>query len=193
MYPSVSRAVNNIGGSQLTNLARTGGWLPTGAIDETFPRKDGTAALTLVSGRLALGGGIVIPAGRTVTSITLVSQTTALSVGSNQWFCLVDKSMNVLRKTADDTSTAWGASTAKTLTLSSTYTPTAAIEVYVGVVVVATTPPTLVRDTGQAAGVAALTPWLSGPSTTGLTNPASLGATAAALTAADNPFYAYVS
>ena len=43
--------------------------------------------------------------GRTVSSITFMSGSTALSGGSNQWFCLLDSARNVLRKTADDGAT----------------------------------------------------------------------------------------
>lgn len=188
----VRRSSSNIGPDQLTDLARNGGWLPTGAIAETLDQETASSALTLTSGTLQVAGGIVIPARRTVTSISLISGSTALSVGSNQWFCLIDTSLNVLRKTADDTSTAWNANATKTLTLSSTYTPTAAIEVYVGVVIVATTPPSLLRS-NAASGVLTALPYHGATSTTGLTNPASLGATAGALTGGSNPFYAYVS
>lgn len=174
---------------------REDAWKPAAAIAETFPRTHSgfgnQSALT--SGTLRLGGGLVIPSGRTVSTITFCSATQALVTGSNQWFCLVDTALNVLGKTADDTSTAWAANTPKTLTLSAPYTPTADTPVYVGLLVVASTVPTLVGVNIQAANLSAVSPGLAGNSTTGLTTPASLGAAAAALTASAVLPYAYVS
>jgi hypothetical protein len=142
---------------------------------------------------LRLAGGTVLPGGRAVTSVSVRSGTTALSAGTNQWFCLIDQSLNVLAKTVDDTSVAWAANAAKTLNLSSVYTPANTIAAYVGVVVVATTPPSLLRTGGGANGnTLDQTPKMGGTSTAGLTNPASLGATAGAISGGD-PFYAYVS
>lgn len=178
---------------ELADLARTGGWLPSGAIAETFPRHLCMNTLGLVSGRLQLGGGIVIPGGRTVTSISVFAHSTGATTPTNQWFCLVDRSGNVLAKTVDDTTTAWAGNTVKTLNLSSTYTPTNAIEVYVGVVVVAATPPSLSRP-GSAPGSAIGSGGGFGDSAnTGLTNPASLGATVSGVPPGQSAFYAYIS
>lgn len=138
------------------------------------------AAVVIVSGTLKLSGGATIPGGRTVTNIVCYSGSQVAATSTHCWFCLVDRNLNVVAKTVDDTAASpWSANTRKSLALSATYTPTNAIEVYIGVVVVATTVPNL-------AGIgAATTPYaqlaVSGYSTTGLTDPASLGGTAAAL------------
>src|SRR5690348_3483059 len=88
---------------QLNSTARPGaGWRPTGAIAETMRRGDSKMgdSISQTSGTLYLYGGIVIPGGVTVSSITFCSANAA-SGPTHQWFCLVDQSLNVLAKTAD--------------------------------------------------------------------------------------------
>jgi hypothetical protein len=177
-------------------IARTGGWAPTGAIAENAPRILADTTISLTSGTLRLAGGLVLPGGTQISNISFHSGATAGATLTNQWFCLVDQSLNVLAKTADDTSTAWGARAVKTLALSSPYTPANDIAVYVGILVAATTTPNIQGVTngqGNSGDVQFKTPSWGGTSTTGLTNPASLGATAAAITAATSLPYAYVS
>lgn len=163
---------------------------PTNTVTETIPRYveiGGKSILT--SGTLQLTA-VALEAGDVVNTITLCSAGTALATGSNQWFCLIRQSdMAVLGKTSDDTSTAWAANTRKALNLASPVTITTDGMYYVGCLVVATTVPQLMGTTtiGQIASQA---PIISGSSTTGLTNPASLGATAAAVTVSPNNFYA---
>lgn len=176
-------------------LDRLTGWLPTGALQSTFPgdRTNTTASSGLLStGRLTLAGGIVLQAGQTVSSITFAAGGTGAGTPTNQWFCLVDKNLNVLAKTADDTTTAWNLNATKTLAISGGYTPTTTIAVYAGIMVAATTVPTLIQ-VGISTVVGGITPMIAATSTTGLTTPASLGATAGALTALAGLAYAYVS
>lgn len=177
----------------LTVTARANtSWGPTGSIDSTFPRNSSrtTSISHLSLGRLSLLGGIIIPRDTTVTSISVLSGTTAATSPTHQWFCLVDQNGNVLKKTVDDTTTAWNASAVKTLALSSTYTPTADTAVYLGIVVTGGVVPTLVGDSGTAA-VNGLLPMTSATANSGLTDPASLGATVGALTASTAFAYAY--
>lgn len=176
-------------------LLRNQAWMPTGAICETFGRDNYTYPISpVISGWLGLAGGMLIPAGVTVTNVTFVSATQAAVTPTNWWFCLVDQALNVLRKTADQTTTAWAASTAKTLALASTYTPTVDTAVYAGVCVVAGTVPNFEGIFATSGGNAhmAIAPVISGWSTTGLTTPASLGATAAAVNVGDLA-YAYLT
>lgn len=159
-------------------------WRRTGSVSESLglrfvPTANGSP---LLSGRLHLAGCFVLPAGVPINNITFQSATTAAGTPLNQWFCLVDQAMNVLGKTADDTTAAWNANTRKTLPLSATYTPTNEIAVYAGILVVATTVPTIVA-VNALGNVLAGAPVIAGTSTTGLTTPASLGATATAITA----------
>lgn len=176
-------------------IGRERRWAPTGAISWNLDRANaaiGNNTGVLTSGVLQLVGGLVIPAGTAVTSITFVSGTQAAASLTNQWFCLVDTSLNVLAKTADVTSAAWAANTAKTLTLSAPYTPSADKAVYAGLVVAGTTMPDL-RGIATGAATNGIAPILAGASTTGLTNPASLGATAGAITASGVLSFCYLS
>lgn len=170
--------------------------MPTAAAGEGGVGRAATmssqAALTTAT--LRLGSMLVLPKSVAVNTITLHSGSTAASVPLNQWFCLVRVSdLAVLMKTADDTTAAWGTNAIKTLTLSSAYTPTTDELVYIGVLVVATTVPTLAGWSCLNATLAAVAPIFAGNSTAALTNPASLGGTAGAITASAASFYGYVS
>jgi hypothetical protein len=171
-------------------------FLGTNQIDETFSRIGFATnqAAILTSARLQLTAAVVVPAGRTVNSITCVTGTTGASgTQTNQWFALVRVSdLTVLAKTVDDTTVAWASNAAKTLTITGGFTASRREVCYVGLVVVdAGVMPTL---SGALINTAIdFTPRVCGGSTTGLTNPASLGATAASPAAASQLFYAYIS
>jgi hypothetical protein len=171
------------------------------AIAQTGPGRDvpvgdlSAANLGLTSGRLFLVGGqsAILPAFRTVNNVTFVCGTVAPGTPTNQWFAIVRRNdLAVLARTVDDTTTAWATSTPKTLAITGGYRPVKDEEVYLGLVVVAATMPNL-RGYGSAVGVTQIAPILAGNSTTALTNPASLGATAAALTANGSMPFAYAS
>jgi len=164
--------------------------MPTGAIAETFSRTGaiGNSAIPS-SGRMILSG-IRLTAGITVSSITFISGTTALSAGTNQWFALYDSAYALLGQTANDTSTAWGANTAKTLSFATPIVTTASGVYYCGLMVAASTPPTLMGITTNVASVG-VTPKLSLNADTGLTTTAP--ATANSSTALSLYAYAYVS
>lgn len=185
-------ALGPVAGSTAISDAVRSPWLPTGAIAQTYERRYGTGNLALTSGTMYLAAGLVLPANRAVSTITVVTGTQALATGTHQWFALYSKALALLGVTADDTSTAWAASSPKTLTLASPYTPTVDTEVYVGVLVTATTMPFLVRDGGSGTP-ATLAPVMGGTSSTGLTTPATAPATAAALSGSAYSIYAYVS
>lgn len=145
---------------------------PTGAKGSTFPRA-GTPMIgsaLLVSGRLHLVA-IDLPAGTPLTSITFVSSTVAAGTPLNQWFALYSSALALLRQTVDDGTAAWAVSTAKTLALTSGFTTTATGLHYLGVMVNATTAPSLAACSGLAQ-VHALAPVTNGFSTTGLTDTA---------------------
>lgn len=164
--------------------------IPTGYYRATLPgRLTGSAGLTpLSSGRLTLVG-IYLRAGETVTKIAFMSGTTAGATLTNQWFSLHDSSRALLGQTTNDTTTAWAANTLKSLNMSSSYAVTTSGFYYLGIMVAATTVPTLAGFSGISQ-VLGLAPILSGSSTTGLTTTAPNPA--AALTATANLPYALV-
>jgi hypothetical protein len=147
------------------------------------------AALT--SGQLFLQA-IWLTQGMVINWITFSSATTAAGTPTNQLFGLFDGSRNQVAVTSNDTTTAWGANTVKTLKISSTYTvPTTGLY-YVGVMVTATTVPTL---KGPAALIASnlhgVAPILNGNSSSGLTT--SLPNPAAAITVSTTQVWGAVS
>lgn len=153
----------------------------TGQLYETIDRdlcaEVNTAALS--TGRLTLQA-IYLPAGTTINNISFWSATTALATGTNQLFGLYDSNLNLLRSTTNDTSTAWGANSKKTLSLTSAFTTTYSGLHYVAIMVTATTVPTLKGNTARTGGqLNAGLPSTGGTSTTGLTT--ALPATASAL------------
>ena len=162
---------------------------PTGAVAETYPRMTGTGSSQTAptSGRLHLSA-VYLPAGVTVSSITYLSGGTPGSGLTNQWFALYSSALALLAQTADDTTTAWGSTTTKTLTIASPVTTTYSGLHYVGIMVAASTVPTLLGFTSSTHGIAPIT---NGSSTTGLTTTAP--STAAALTAQTTTPYAYLS
>lgn len=168
--------------------------LPTGAIAQTLPRWSNVGNLAaLVSGTLVLSA-IRLQAGQTVNSISWTSRTTTLAGGTNQWFALFNSSRQCLAVTNDDTSTAWASSSVKTLNLTTPYNVTTSGTYYIGIMVNASTVPTLAGLANATATLTSITPALIGTSNTAQTSPFTVGNTANAL----NPVgtgvpYAYVS
>jgi hypothetical protein len=152
---------------------------PTASLGQTLPRNTPLAniASSLTTAR-ATYVGIYVQAGQTVTTITFYSATTALGTGTNQFFSLYNAAFGKLAVTNDDTSTAWAANSAKTLTLASPYVVPTSGWYYFGCNVVATTVPTLAGISTLAA-INALAPRVSFvDSTSVISNPASAPATA---------------
>lgn len=118
-----------------TNLAvapdmRNPALFKSGSVAETFPMILATGSGTPTSGQVRLIS-IYIPIDVLCTSITFAS-VAAGSAMTHQIFGLYDSSYNLLRSTTDDTSTAWGASSMKTLNLTSTFTTTYSGLHYIG-------------------------------------------------------------
>lgn len=165
----------------------------TGALYETMDRnlvdEENTALLS--SGRLSLAA-IYIPAGTVVSSISFWSATTAANTPTNQLFGLFDSSLNLLRSSNNDTTTAWAANSRKTLALTSTFTTTYSGIHYLGIMVTATTVPTIKGNTAKTNGALnAGAPSMGGTSTTGLTT--ALPATAAAPATVTTSFWGCIS
>ncbi len=170
-------------------------FLPTAAIAQSLNRTDINSQTFgfLTSGQQSF---VLcwLPAG-TVSSITFVSGTTAAVSPSNQWFSIYDTNRNKLAVTVDDTTTAWAGSATKTLSISGGYVVPTEGYYYIGIMVAASTVPTIIGVSTTATIVNTLPPLVSGRDTTntGLTTPATAPATAAAFTSASGLMYCYVS
>lgn len=160
---------------------------------ETMARQIVADDLTtaLASGTLVLVAAD-LPGDLLVNNISFVSGSTAAATPTHQWFGLFDASLKCLAVTSDDTSTAWAANAAKTLAISGGFRTTYAGLHYIGVMVAATTVPSLAGSNSRNA-VSGLAPKLCGSSSTGQTTPFTVGNTAAALTTLGPLPYAYVS
>jgi hypothetical protein len=156
---------------------------PSGAVFESIgPRTSFSAtAQTLTSGTLRLIA-VNIAAGKTVTSISFRSGGTGATTPTAWWFALYDSARALLSQTADQTTTAWAASTTKTLALGAAQTVTTTGLFYVAIMMTAATPCNVLGLNSSSAGLVGLTPILNGNTTdTGLTTTAP--ANAAAITA----------
>lgn len=163
----------------------------SGAISETVPRVVcGGTAVSLASGTLQMQA-IFLPKNVTVTSISFRS-TGAASTPTHWWFALLNSSRVYLRSTGDQTTTAWGATTTKTVNLSSTFVTTYEGLHYLGIMMTGTTPTTLPAST-TTANIAGVAPILGGTSTTGLTTAQSDGVTAGAIVATAGQIYGWCS
>lgn len=167
---------------------------PVNAISETFPRgiSGVGVAIGLTSGLLRMTA-IPLQAGQVVTTLGVMSGTTAAAGSTHCWFGLWTPARGLAGVTNDDTAAApWASNTLKTLALATPYTvPTTGLY-YLGCVVVASTTPSLtgITSTTQLNGLA---PILSGTSDAALTDPASAPATAAALTTTATTVYGYAA
>jgi hypothetical protein len=103
------------------------------------------------TGQVALATGVMtsvpiaLRAGDVITNISVRSGATAAGTPTNYWVALYSSASTpaLLSQSADQTSTAWAANTTKTLALASAQTITADGIYWVGIMVTATTPPTL--------------------------------------------------
>jgi hypothetical protein len=174
---------------------------PTGAQFETFPR---AMAPAVAGAGTALAAGVLtmcavyLPKGTVVSNISAKSGTTAAVTPTNCWFGLYDSSRVQLATTADQTTTPWAASTLMTKPIAATaagaassFTTTYAGLHYIGVMMAAATPITIL-GTVTANALTGLLPVLCGPSSVAQTAPPAFPFTAAGITASSNPFYAYV-
>jgi hypothetical protein len=144
---------------------------PTGALGQTHDRTASTSTQALTSGRLYVVG-YDFRAGDVVTSITFYSTATAISGGTHGWAAVFTSGIVPLGQSTDDTSVAWAASTAKTFTMSAPVVIPSDGFGYLGLMIAATTPPSVECTVpGSASQLAA--PAVGGQSTlSGLTGTA---------------------
>jgi hypothetical protein len=147
----------------------------------------GRRAITATQGNVAalttqVMASVALPleAGDVVTSLTFVSGTTAAGTPTNWWFALYSAAATpaLLAQTADQTSTAWAANTAKTVALSSPQTILTSGVYYAAIMVKATTVPTLAGLTLHDAVLAGAI--ITGQKVLGMTSGSALTATAPA-------------
>lgn len=151
---------------------------PTGAITETFPRSTGLAnGASLSSGILRLNTLMYFAAGVPATALSAISGGTALATPTNQWFCVVRQSdLTVLAVTADDLTAAWATNAVKTLAIAGgPWTPAQDEWCYFGIMVAATTVPSLYCQSMANGTVAGLGNVMCANSTSGLTTPLAVG------------------
>jgi parallel beta-helix repeat protein len=158
---------------------------PSGRYETTSRLRLGTSS-TPTSGTLYLVP-IWLPKGLVVSNITFVSGGTAAVTPTNWWFTLHNSSKVALARTADQTTSAWAANTVMTKAIAqatagtaSSYTTTYAGLHYLGVMIKATTVPTLISEGSMPDVVASPSPGLGGTDA-GLSTPPTV--TAGAFTA----------
>lgn len=159
---------------------------PPGRFETMSRLRCGTSSAAMTSGVLYLVP-IWLPKGAPIANISFATGGTAVGTPTNYWFTLHNSARVALARTADQTTTAWAANTVKTLTIAQTtagsatsYTTTYTGLHYLGIMIKATTMPTIVGEGSMSVG-AAVSPGF-GDTNTGQTTPPTV--TAGAFTAA---------
>lgn len=116
---------------------------PSGLLTSNIPRILATGNLSALTTQVITCVALPLQAGDVVTSLTFVSATTAAGTPTNWWFALYSPAGALLAQTADQTNGAWAANTAKKVALSTPQTITEAGVYYAGIMVKASTVPTL--------------------------------------------------
>jgi hypothetical protein len=167
---------------------------PAAAIAQTIsPAQIGTSAIPIGSGDMFVHA-VDLPAGVPVSNISYLIGSTAGATVTHCWFALLNSSFLQVAHSADQTSGSLTANAFTTKAMVTPYTPSAAGQYWLAIVVVAGTQPTLAGfSTPQGgAGFAAIP--VAGASTTGLTGPGTDGSTSyLAPTAVADSAYAYAS
>lgn len=132
---------------------------PSGTRAQNMEQMQCDTDLSALTTQVMLSVAVPLQPGDVVTNITFVSGATPAGTPTNWWFALYSSASTpaLLAQSADQTSTAWAASTVKTLALATAQTITTAGVYYAAIMVKATTPPTLIGvNTGVAAAAASI-------------------------------------
>lgn len=131
---------------------------PAGMFRPNLRRTEAGGNLAALTTQIMTAVALYLEAGDVVTNLTFCSATTAAGTPTNWWFALYSTAATpaLLGQTADQTSTAWAANTAMTVALAAPYTVTTTGIYYAGVMVKATTPPTLLGASLNANASAAV-------------------------------------
>ncbi|MEL3944885.1 right-handed parallel beta-helix repeat-containing protein [Streptomyces sp. LNU-CPARS28] len=159
---------------------------PAGRFETTSRLRCGTSSSAMTSGVLYLVP-IWLPKGAVISNLSFITGGTGVGTPTNYWFTLHDRSRVALARTADQTTAAWAANTTKTLAIAQTtagsassYTTTYAGLHYLGIMIKATTMPTIVGEGSMTAGASSAPGF--GDTNTAQTTPPTV--TAGAFTAA---------
>jgi len=127
---------------------------PAGPLLENFPRWAITTDLAAPTTQVMTTVAVPLQAGDVVTSITFKSGATAADTPTNWWFALYSSATVPARlaQTADQTSGAWAANTAKTVALATPQLITEPGVYYAAFMMKATTVTTLIGRTLALAG-----------------------------------------
>lgn len=121
---------------------------------DSLPRIEAAADLAALTTQVMSSVGVPLESGNVVTSLSFVSGATPAGTPTNWWFALYSPDGVLLAQSADQLTAAWAANTVKTLALARPIiAPTPGLY-YAGIMVKATTPPSLVGRTLQNAVVA---------------------------------------
>lgn len=168
---------------------------PDDALAQTLPRIGTSIAnlgSALASGTLCVWA-VELFANQTVSAATFLSGTTALASATHQWAILLDGDRQALAVSADDTTGAWAANAPKTFSYAEPYRVTTSGLYYVGLMVAATTVPSLLGIADAQTAVSALPPMTAATADTSQTTPPTLPFTAADFTVKAQHVYAYLS
>lgn len=160
--------------------------LATPIVAENVPWYVCSADLAVLTTQQLWLTAIELPPRQLISTLEFISGATAANTPTNWWFVLADKNRLVLGISADQTSTAWAANTAKKVALAAAYTtPDYPDFYYVGMMMKATTPVSLRGPAALGNVIMANTdlPLKAGTSNTGASTPPIVGATLTAITA----------
>lgn len=185
---SAATARANLGLSQAATHQDYAEWLlngsPSGTFRSSFPRRHAASTLAALTSGVMTSVALYLEAGDIITSLTAKSVAAAVTPTS-WWLALYGPQATpaLIGQTADQGSAAWGANTTKTLPLGSPYAVPVTGIYYVGIMVAATTPPTLI---GLASLVGATGWWIAGGKALAMTSGSGLTSTAPATIASSS-------
>jgi len=181
--------------TDLSQANRSGYLAPTGATAETLPRISASATSSALTSGTLYVTAIGLHQNTVVANLTFCVRGTIEAGGTHAWYVLLDSGLVVRAVTADQTGAAALGTLQTPFTFATNaYTATYSGLFYVGLCVVATTPPLMLAGPSPPSGLVSAPPILCGSSGTGLTTPPATGATMGALTANNGyNFYAYTS
>jgi len=125
---------------------------PSGVRSANLGPYDINADLTCLTTQVMTSVAVALQSGLLISNISFKSGATAADTPTNCFFALYDTSGALLAQSADQTTTAWAANTVRTLALATAQRISTAGVYYVGCMVKATTPPTLVGHNSAIAG-----------------------------------------